>query len=81
MWALADAKIGEREVVEAMLDHEAHLIDQRPGLLLITDKGFASNRFEQDLAEHGVMLLRPSRKNEKTRPGQPVTRSLIAYDR
>jgi len=22
LWALADAKIGEREVVEAMLDHE-----------------------------------------------------------
>jgi hypothetical protein len=76
MWALADAKIGEREVVQAMLDHEAHLLDQRPGLLLITDKGFASKRFEQDLAERGVTLLRPNRKNEKARPGQGLLKAV-----
>jgi hypothetical protein len=76
MWALADAKLGEREVVQAMLDHETHLIDQRPGLLLITDKGFASSRFEQDLTEHGVTLLRPNRKNEKIRPGQALLKSV-----
>jgi hypothetical protein len=70
LWALADAKIGEREVVEAMLDRDEHLLGQRAGLLLITDKGFASKRFERDLAERGVTLLRPARKNEKTRPGQ-----------
>jgi hypothetical protein len=76
MWALADAKIGEREVVEAMLDHEAHLIGQRTGLLLITDKGFASKRFERDLAERGVTLLRPNRKTEKTRPGQALLKAV-----
>jgi hypothetical protein len=51
LWALAEAKIGERigerEVVEAMLDREADQLAQRPGLLLITDKGFASKRFEK----------------------------------
>lgn len=76
MWALADAKIGEREVVQAMLDHEAHLLDQRRGLLLITDKGFASKRFERDLAEGGITLLRPNRRNEKTRPGQALLKAV-----
>lgn len=76
LWALADAKIGEREVVEAMLDREPHLLADRPGLLLITDKGFASKRFENDLAERGVTLLRPNRRNEKTRPGQALLKSV-----
>ena len=76
MWALADAKIGEREVVQAMLEHEAHLLDQRNGLLLITDKGFASKQFERDLAESGVTLLRPNRRNEKTRPGQGLLKAV-----
>lgn len=79
MWALADAKIGEREVVEAMLNRATHLLDQRPGLLLITDKGFASQRFERDLAEPGVTLLRPNRKTEKTRPGQALLKSVRQF--
>lgn len=74
MWALADAKIGEREVVQAMLDHEAHLLDQRPGLLLITDKGFASKRFEQDLAEGGITLLRPTARTRRPAPAKDYSR-------
>ena len=76
LWALADAKLGEREVVEAMLDHEPHLLAERPGLLLITDKGFASKRFEKDLAQRGVQLLRPQRRNEKPRAGQALLKSI-----
>lgn len=76
LWALADAKIGEREVVEAMLDREPGMLAQRPGLLLIADKGFAAKRFEQDLADRGVTLLRPNRKNEKERPGQGLLKAV-----
>jgi hypothetical protein len=76
LWALADAKLGEREVVEAMLDRDAHLLGERDGLLLITDKGFTSKRFERDLAERGVTLLRPARRNENTRPGQALLKSI-----
>jgi hypothetical protein len=76
LWALADAKIGEREVVQAMLDRDAHLIADRVGLLLITDKGFASKEFEADLARQGINLLRPNRKKEKTRPGQALLKSI-----
>jgi len=76
LWALADAKLGEREVVEAMLDHEPHLSADRLDLLLICDKGFASQCFEQGLAQRGITVLRPRRKNEKTRPGQALLKSV-----
>ena len=63
LWALADPKIGEREVLAAMLDVEPELAAARPGLL-ITDKGFAVRRPRADLASSGIKLLRPSRKDE-----------------
>ena len=76
LWALANAKMGEREVVEAMLHHDPDLLTERPGLLLITDKGFASRSFETDLATCGVTLLRPQRRNETSRPGQALLKSV-----
>jgi Transposase DDE domain len=75
-WALASPKIDEREVLAAMLDREPHLARDRPGLLLIADKGFASKEFEADLARQGVTLLRPSFKREKSRPGEPLLKSV-----
>ncbi|MGH3163857.1 MAG: IS982 family transposase [Streptosporangiaceae bacterium] len=71
MWALADPKIGEREVLEAMIEHDAELIAERDEILLIADKGFAGKKFEQSLSEAGITLLRPSRKDEARRPGEP----------
>ncbi|MET7899899.1 hypothetical protein ABZT30_54270, partial [Streptomyces mirabilis] len=46
MWALASAKIGEREVLSAMLEVDAGLVAARSGILLISDKGFASKPAE-----------------------------------
>jgi hypothetical protein len=46
MWALANPKIGEREVLAAMLEIDAELVAGRENILLITDKGFASRPFE-----------------------------------
>jgi hypothetical protein len=63
---LANPKIGEREVLAAMLDHAAALLADHPGILLISDKGFASKPFERQLTdEYGIELLRPSRTKEK----------------
>ncbi|HEV7936231.1 MAG TPA: IS982 family transposase [Actinomadura sp.] len=77
MWALADPKIGEREVLAAMLEVDADLARQRQGLLLITDKGFAGKKFEQSLrSEHGITLLRPSRKKEVLRAGEPMLKKV-----
>jgi hypothetical protein len=44
LWALADPKIGEREVLSAMLDVEPDLAAARPGLTLITDKASPAGR-------------------------------------
>ncbi len=75
-WALASPKIDEREVLAAMLDREPHLAADRPGLLLIADKGFASRQCEADLAMRGITLLRPSFKREKPRLGEPLLKSV-----
>jgi len=75
-WALASPKIDEREVLAAMLDREPRLARDRPGLLLIADKGFAAQEFETDLARQGVTLLRPSFKREKARPGEGLLKSV-----
>lgn len=76
LWALADPKIGEREVLAAMLEVDADLVAERKGLLLITDKGFASKPFERSLSEQGITLLRPSRKKEVMRPGEPILKKV-----
>lgn len=76
LWALADPKLGEREVLAAMLDAEAEMIKDRPGLLLISDKGFASKTFERSLSEQGVTLLRPARKKEIMRAGEPMLKKV-----
>ncbi len=52
------------------------VIAERDGILLITDKGFASKPFEKDLAEQGIELLRPSLKREKKRYGEPMLKKV-----
>src|SRR5919108_889414 len=76
LWALANPKIDEREVVAAMLEVDAELIADRPGLLLIADKGLASKAFERSLSAQGITLLRPSRKREVLRPGEPMLKKV-----
>jgi hypothetical protein len=62
MWCLANPKIGEREVVAALLEHNHHLI--RDGQILLADKGFAGQEFKQLTEQMGLTLLRPDRKDE-----------------
>ena len=66
-WCLATPKLGEREVVAALLDHERARL--RPGLLILGDKGFAGRDFEQLVASYGAALLRPDRADEPHRHG------------
>jgi len=66
-WCLATPKLGEREVVAAMLDHERHRL--RPGLIILADKGFAGREFEQLVAGYGASLMRPDRADEPHRHG------------
>ncbi|TKA01205.1 transposase, partial [Actinacidiphila oryziradicis] len=76
MWELASAKIGEREVLSAMLEVDADLVAARAGILLISDKGFASKPLERELLDQGIELLRPSRKREKERYGEPMLKKV-----
>ncbi len=55
-----------------MLEVDAKLVARRKGILLISDKGFASKAFEKDLTELGVELLRPGFKREKQRFAEPM---------
>jgi hypothetical protein len=71
-WALAHPKLDERQVLMAVLDHDAHLLTARPGLLLIADKGYASAELDDYLSRHGVELLRPAYRNRAARPGQQL---------
>jgi Transposase DDE domain len=66
-WCLATPKLGEREVVAAMLDHERTRL--RPGLVILADKGLAGRDFAQLVADHGARLLRPDRADEPYRLG------------
>jgi hypothetical protein len=66
-WCLATPKLGEREVVAALLDHERARL--RPGLLILADKGFAGRDFEQLVAGYGAALARPDRADEPHRFG------------
>ncbi|MFI9780366.1 hypothetical protein ACIHCV_37715 [Streptomyces sp. NPDC051956] len=76
LWALANPKLDEREVLQAMLDVDEDLVADRPGLLIIADKGFASKEFENDLVMRGAELLRPSCKREKKRKGEGLLKSV-----
>lgn len=62
MWCLANPKLGEREVVAALLEHNHHLI--RAGQVLLADKGFAGKDFKALTQAMGLRLLRPDRKDE-----------------
>jgi len=62
MWCLANPKIGERQVLAALLTHHHHLI--REGQVLLADKGFSGQPFKKLTEQMGLVLLRPDRKDE-----------------
>ncbi|MGB2950528.1 MAG: IS982 family transposase [Rhodococcus sp. (in: high G+C Gram-positive bacteria)] len=69
IWGLANPKIGEREVTQALLEHDHHLI--RTGQVIVGDKGFAGKDFEVFITNDlGAHLVRPDRKNEPKRFGK-----------
>jgi hypothetical protein len=67
MWCLANPKIGESEVVTALLKRDHHLI--RSGQVLLADKGFSGKTFAAATAGMGLRLLRPNRRDERYKNG------------
>jgi hypothetical protein len=68
-FALANPKDDEREVLRDLLESEAALLGQRPGQVILADKGYRSAEFETFLAEHHATLIRPAMAGEAPRPG------------
>ena len=72
-YALTSAKTDERDTALAMIHLDAALAN-RPGQVLIADKGYRSATFETELDTTGITLIRPATKTEKTRPLQRFLR-------
>jgi hypothetical protein len=53
-----------------VLDADADLLTDRPGLLLLADKNYISGELDDYLHRRGATLLRPSLRNRPPRPGQ-----------
>jgi hypothetical protein len=66
-FALANAKMDEREVARDLFEIEPGLI--RPGQVILADKGYASAEFESFLAGHDARLIRPAKSGDRPRPG------------
>ena len=64
-WGLADPKLGEREVAQAMLEGTP----LPPGTIIVADKGYAGREFEDFIRERAAVLLRPDRRDEPRRLG------------
>jgi hypothetical protein len=69
VWGLANPKIGEREVVAALLGRDGHLITA--GQVILADKGFAGRDFEAFIRDQvHAHLIRPDRADEPARFGR-----------
>jgi len=75
-WALAHPKLDERQVLMAVLDQDRQLLTERPGLLLIADKGYTSAELDAYLHARGADLLRPAYRNRVPRPGQALLKPI-----
>jgi hypothetical protein len=62
---VADPRLGEAEVAEALDDHST----VEEGEVIACDKGFADRFLEARVAGLGATLLRPDRKDERDRDG------------
>jgi Transposase DDE domain len=75
-FALANPKADEREVLVELFDVEPELVAERPGLVILVDKGYRDAETESILAGQGVRVLRPAYKGEAPRTGQGLFKPL-----
>lgn len=68
-FALSNPKLDEREVALDMFERDPSLLGGRNGQTIVADKGYTSAEFDRRLAEHGIEVVRPARRNETPRRG------------
>jgi hypothetical protein len=73
-YALAGAKADERQVLSGILGQGD--LPERPGQVIIGDKGYYGRGFEHELAGARLVLLRPARKGEPEPAGQQYFKPL-----
>ncbi len=69
-FCLAPANEGEREVAAALLDQADRDGMLQSGQVIVADKGFAGQEFEEIVASLDAQLIRPDRKDEPKRFGK-----------
>ena len=74
-YALTAAKTDERDTALAMIHLDPTL--DRPGQVLMADKGYRSAAFEAELCARGITLIRPSIRSEQT--ARPLQRFLKPF--
>ena len=68
-WCLADPKIGERDLCLDLVTIAVETGRLTAGSTVLTDKGLAGRDIEAWIAQLGVTILRPDRRDEHTRHG------------
>jgi hypothetical protein len=68
-WCLADPKIGERDVCLDLLTIAVETGQLATGATVLADKGLAGREVEARIGWLGIRMLRPDRRDEKTRHG------------
>lgn len=75
-FALTSPKTDEREVLRDLLEIEPELLDERPGQVILADKGYRSRELEAFLSGRGATLIRPAMAGEAARRGARVLKPL-----
>lgn len=68
-WCLADPKIGEREICLDLLTIAVETGLLAPGATVLADKGLAGREIEAQIADLGLTMLRPDRRDESAHHG------------
>jgi hypothetical protein len=81
-WALADAKLDERHVLMAVLDHDPTLTATRLEQTIIADEGYIFAEPDRYLTERSATLLPPPCRRAGGRPATLArARHLVGLDR
>lgn len=75
-FALTGAKADERDTLLGMLEAADGIVSARLGQVIIADRHYYGRAFEQALAERGLRLLRPARRDESPRAGAHLFKPL-----
>nr|WP_246268026.1 IS982 family transposase [Nonomuraea typhae] len=76
LFALSGAKADEREVLLGMLRAAPDVLAAHPHQTIIADRQYYGRRFETELTERELHLLRPARQGEPERPGAALFKPL-----